>query len=66
MDVPAALVRDAMGADPFPGTVHVFHSECADRVNLLVWDGRGLVLATKPLKIGQFCSSAALCVERPQ
>ena len=55
MDGLAALVRDAMGADPFSGTVYVFRSKRADRVKLLVWDGSGLVLATKRLEAGQFC-----------
>ena len=41
MDGLAALVRDAMGADPFSGTVYVFRSKRADRVKLLVWDGSG-------------------------
>ena len=57
MDEPAALVRDAMGADPFSGTVYVFRSKRADRVKLLVWDGSGLVLAVKRLEAGQFCWS---------
>lgn len=36
MDGLAALVRDAMGGDPFSGTVYVFRSKRADRVTLLV------------------------------
>ncbi|URD36032.1 IS66 family insertion sequence element accessory protein TnpB [Methylobacterium tardum] len=55
MDGLAALVRDAMGGDPFSGTVYVFRSKRADRVNLLVWDGSGLILAVKRLEAGQFC-----------
>jgi transposase len=55
MDGLAALVRDAMGADPFSGKVYVFRSKRADRVKLLVWDGSGLVLATKRLEAAQFC-----------
>ena len=35
--------------------VYVFRSKRADRVKLLVWDGSGLVLATKRLEAGQFC-----------
>ena len=38
----AALVRDAMDADPFSGKVYVFRSKRTDRVKLLVWDGSGL------------------------
>jgi transposase len=52
MDGLAALVRDAMGADPFSGTVYVFRSKRADQVKLLVWDGSGLVLATRRLEAG--------------
>jgi transposase len=55
MDGLAALVRNAMGADPFSGTVYVFRSKRPDRVKLLVWDGSGLVLSTKRLEAGHFC-----------
>ena len=55
MDGLAALVRDAMGADPFSGTVYVFRSKRADRAKLLFWDGSGVVLAIKRLEVGQFC-----------
>ncbi|ACL59213.1 IS66 family insertion sequence element accessory protein TnpB [Methylobacterium nodulans] len=51
----AALVREAMGADPFSGTVYVFRSKRADRTKLLFWDGSGVVLAAKRLEDGQFC-----------
>ena len=54
MDGLAALVRDAMGADPFSGTVYVFRSKRADKAKLLFWDESGVVLATKRLEIGQF------------
>jgi transposase len=55
MDGLAALVREAMGADPFSGTVYVFRSKRADRAKLLFWDGSGVVLAIKRLEAGQFC-----------
>jgi transposase len=55
MDGLAALVRYAMGADPFSGTVYVFRSKRADRAKLFFWDGSGVVLATKRLEAGQFC-----------
>ena len=55
MDGLAALVRDAVGADPFSGTVYVFRSKRADRAKLLFWDGSGVVLATKRLEAGQLC-----------
>jgi transposase len=37
----AALVREAMGADPFSGTVYVFRARRADRIKLIYWDGTG-------------------------
>lgn len=40
----AALVREAMGADPFCGAVYVFRAKRADRVKLIFWDGTGMVL----------------------
>ena len=55
MDRLAALVRDALGADPISGTVYVFRSKRADRAKLLFWDGSGVVLATKRLEDSQFC-----------
>lgn len=51
----AALVREAMGADPFSGTVYVFRARRSDRVKLLFWDGSGVVLVAKRLEAGGFC-----------
>ena len=39
----AALVRDTMGADPFSGTVYVFRAKRADRIKLVICDGRGCI-----------------------
>ena len=50
----AALVREAMGADPFWGTVYVFRAKRADRVKLILWDGTGMVLVAKRLEDGKF------------
>ena len=50
----AALVREALGEDPFSGTIFVFRSKRADRVKLLAWDGSGLVLFWKRLEQGAF------------
>ncbi|MBP0661701.1 IS66 family insertion sequence element accessory protein TnpB, partial [Mycobacterium tuberculosis] len=33
----AALVREAMGADPFSGAVYVFRAKRADRIKLVYW-----------------------------
>ena len=50
----AALVREAMGADPFNGAVYVFRAKRADRVKLIFWDGTGMVLTAKRLEDGKF------------
>ena len=50
----AALVQEALGADPFSGTVYVFRAKRVDRVKLLWWDGTGLCLLSKRLEGGQF------------
>jgi transposase len=49
-----ALVADALKADPYCGDVFVFRSKRKDRLKLIVWDGSGLVLATKWLEDGAF------------
>ena len=43
----AALVQEALGADPFSGAVYVFRAKRADRVKLLWWDGTGLCLGER-------------------
>ena len=50
----AALVQEALGADPFCGTVYVFRAKRADRVKLLWWDGTGICLLAKRLEGHQF------------
>ncbi len=50
----AALVREALGADPFSGTVYVFRAKRADRVKLIWWDGTGVCLLAKVLEAGPF------------
>ena len=42
MDGLAALVQQALRADPFQGDVFIFRARRADRVKLLVFDGTGL------------------------
>jgi transposase len=54
MDGLAALVQQALRADPFAGEVFVFRAKRADRVKLLVYDGTGLCLYTKRLEAGRF------------
>ena len=50
----AALVREAMTADPFSGAVYVFRAKRADRVKLIFWDGTGMCLFAKRLEDGAF------------
>src|ERR1700745_4506463 len=50
----AALVREALGEDPFSGTIFVFRCKRADRVKILAWDGSGLGLFWKRLEEGAF------------
>ena len=52
MDGLAALVQQALHADPFAGGV--FRPKRADRVKILVYDGTGLVLYSKRLEAGRF------------
>ena len=44
MDGLAALVQQALRADPFRGDVFIFRPKRADRVKILVYDGTGLVM----------------------
>ena len=54
MDGLAALVQQALQADPFAGDVFIFRPKRADRVKVLVYDGTGLVLYSKRLEAGRF------------
>ncbi len=55
MDGLAALVQQALRADPFQGDVFIFRARRSDRVKLLIFDGTGLVLYSKRLEAGGFC-----------
>ncbi len=55
MDGLAALVQQALRADPFAGEVFIFRAKRADRVKILVYDGTGLCLYSKRLEAGRFC-----------
>ncbi len=55
MDTIAALVAEVLKADPFCGDVFIFRPKRCDRLKILVWDGSGLILATKRLEEGGFC-----------
>ena len=54
MDGLAALVQQALCADPFAGEVFIFRPRRGDRVKILVYDGTGLVLYSKRLEVGRF------------
>ncbi len=54
MDGLAALVQQALRAEPFAGEVFIFRPKRADRVKILVYDGTGLVLYSKRLEAGRF------------
>ena len=54
MDGLAALVQQALRADPFQGDVFIFRARRADRVKILVYDGTGLCLYAKRLEAGRF------------
>ncbi len=45
-----ALVAEGMKSDPYCGDVFVFRSKRKDRLKILVFDGTGMVLATKWLE----------------
>jgi transposase len=49
-----ALVAEGLGGEPYSGDVFVFRSKRSDSLKLLVFDGSGLVLATKWLEDGSF------------
>ena len=49
-----ALVAEGLAGEPYSGDVFVFRSKRSDRLKLLVFDGSGLVLATKWLEDGDF------------
>ena len=54
MDSLAALIESEFQLSPFSGAIFIFRSKRRDRLKLLVWDGTGLVLATKRLEEGNF------------
>jgi transposase len=54
MDGLAALVQQALRADPFQGDVFIFRPRRGDRAKILVYDGTGLVLYSKRLEAGRF------------
>lgn len=49
-----ALVADGLLGNPYSGDVFVFRSKRRDRLKILVYDGSGMILATKWLEEGTF------------
>ena len=50
----ARVCREALGADPFSGTVFVFRNRRGTAIKLLAYDGQGFWLAQKRLSKGKF------------
>jgi transposase len=49
-----ALVAEDLKCNPYCGDVYVFRAKRKDRLKLLLFDGSGMVLATKWLEDGDF------------
>ena len=49
-----ALVAEGLKGNPYCGDVFVFRSKRRDRLKILVFDGTGMILATKWLEEGGF------------
>ena len=54
MDSLAAVVQQALHANPFSGDVFIFRTRRADRIKIVAWDGTGLWLHHKRLEEGGF------------
>jgi transposase len=54
MDGLAALVQEALEADPFSGHVFVFRGRRGDLIKVLWWSGDGMNLYAKRLEKGRF------------
>ncbi len=50
----SGLVRTAMDADPFSGSVYIFINKQRNRIKLLHWEAGGFTLYYKRLEKGQF------------
>jgi transposase len=50
----ARVCREALGSDPFSGTLFVFRNRRATAIRLLAYDGQGFWLCMKRLSEGRF------------
>lgn len=50
----ARVCKDALGADPFSGTLFVFRNRRGTALKLLTYDGQGFWLCQKRLSTGRF------------
>lgn len=48
------LAKETLGRDPMRGVAVVFRARRADRVKIVFWDGKGLVMYWKRLENGNF------------
>lgn len=49
-----ALIAEGLNGSPYSGDVFVFRSKRANKLRFLVFDGSGMILATKWLEEGRF------------
>ena len=49
-----AMVAEGLQGNPYCGDVFVFRSKRRDRLKILIYDGSGMILATKWLEDGAF------------
>jgi len=60
----AALVREALGADPLSGHLFVFRNKRGDRLKILLWDRDGFLIFYKRLEEGNFQFPLGRCDEK--
>jgi transposase len=65
-----ALVAEGLKGDPYCGDIFVFRSKRRDRLKILMFDGTGMILATKWLEEGGFAwppiKEGCMCVTATQ
>jgi transposase len=64
------LVAEGLQGNPYSGDIFVFRSKRSDRLKILVFDGTGMILATKWLEEGGFAwppvKEGTMCVTPTQ